>query len=57
MRWEPVGESIGKEGTKIPPSDEQTFAEKLVEEGVEDAEHDQMAKATRQSLRRDQESE
>jgi len=56
-RWEPVGESAGKEGPKVPASDEQTFAEKLVEEGVEDAEHDQMTKAVRQSLRRDRESE
>jgi hypothetical protein len=57
MRWEPVGESVGKEGPKIPAADEQTFAEKLVEEGVEDAEHDQMTRATRESLRRDHESE
>lgn len=56
-RWEPVGESVGKEGPKVPASDEQTFAEKLVEEGVEDAEHDQMAKATREALRRDRDSE
>ena len=33
--------------------DEQTFAEKLVEEGVEDAEQDQMVKATEASLKRD----
>lgn len=56
-RWEPVGESVGKEAPKVPPPDEQTFAEKLVEEGVEDAEHDQMARATRENLRRDRESE
>jgi hypothetical protein len=56
-RWEPVGESVGKEAPKVPAPDEQTFAEKLVEEGVEDAEHDQMKRATRESLRRDHESE
>jgi len=55
-RWEPLGESAGKEGPKVPAPDEQTFAEKLVEEGVEDAEHDQMTRATRESLRRDHES-
>jgi hypothetical protein len=55
-RWEPVPESVGKEAPKIPPADEQTFAEKLVEEGVEDAEHDQMKRAARESRRRDQES-
>jgi hypothetical protein len=56
QRWEPVPESIGKEAPKVPAPDEQTFAEKLVEEGVEDAEHDLMKRATRESLRRDQES-
>jgi hypothetical protein len=55
-RWEPVPESVGKEGPKVPAPDEQTFAEKLVEEGVEDAEHDQMRQAARESRRRDQES-
>jgi hypothetical protein len=55
-RWEPVPESHGKEGPKVPAPDEQTFAEKLVEEGVEDAEHDQMKRAARESRRRDQES-
>lgn len=56
-RWEPVGESVGKEVPKVPAADEQTFAEKLVEEGVEDAEHDQMTKAAREGLRQDQDSE
>ena len=55
-RWEPVVESVGKEAPKILAPDEQTFAEKLVEVGVEDAEHDQMKRATRESLRRDHES-
>jgi len=53
-RWEPVPESVGKEAPKVPASDEQTFAEKLVEEGVEDAEHDQMKRATRESREDDQ---
>jgi hypothetical protein len=55
-RWEAVPESVGKEGPKVPAPDEQTFAEKLVEEGVEDAEHDQMKRAARESRTRDQES-
>jgi len=55
-RWDPVAESVGKEAPKVPASDEQTFAEKLVEEGVEDAEHDQMKRAARESRRRDEES-
>jgi len=56
QRWEPVPESMGKEAPKVPAPDEQTFAERLVEEGVEDAEHDQMRRATRESLERDEES-
>jgi hypothetical protein len=55
-RWKPVAEGSSKEAPKVPAPDEQTFAEKLVEEGVEDAEHDQMTQATRESLRRDEES-
>jgi hypothetical protein len=39
----------------VPTPDEQTFAEKLVEEGVQDAEHDQMVRATRDSLKRETE--
>jgi hypothetical protein len=53
QRWEPVPESVGHKAPTIPAADEQTFAEELVEEGVEDAEQDQMVKATRQSLKRD----
>ena len=37
----------------VPAPDEQTFAEKLVEEGVEDAEQDQMSEAARESRRED----
>lgn len=55
-RWQPVPESVGKEAPKVPAPDEQTFAEKLVEEGVEDAEHDQMTRATREAIRRDKKS-
>lgn len=52
-RWEDVPESTGKQTPTMPAPDEQTFAEKLVEEGVEEAEHEQMIEATRQSLRRE----
>lgn len=54
-RWEPVAESEGHQAETVPAPDEQTFAEKLVEEGVEDAEQDQMVRATRESLRRERE--
>jgi hypothetical protein len=53
QRWEPVPESVRHKAPTVPAPDEQTFAEELVEEGVEDAEQDQMVKATRQSLKRD----
>ena len=53
QRWEPVPESEGHKTPATAAPDEQTFAEKLVEEGVEDAEHDQMLKATQESLRRE----
>ncbi|HTL17126.1 MAG TPA: hypothetical protein VL793_07810 [Patescibacteria group bacterium] len=52
-RWQPVPESKGRETPAVQPSDEQTFAEKLVEEGVEDAEQDSMVQGTRQSQKRD----
>jgi hypothetical protein len=54
-RWDPYPESVGHEAPKVPAPDEQTFAEKLVEEGVEDAELDQMERATKESIRRDTE--
>jgi hypothetical protein len=52
-RWEVVAPSGEKEGLKIPVPDEQMFAEMLVEEGVEDAEHDEMLKAAKKMRRQD----
>jgi hypothetical protein len=52
-RWEPAAGSEGKLVPNTPAPDEQTFAEKLVEEGVADAEHDQSLEAIRQNLRRE----
>ena len=52
-RWSPVPESKGHHTPNLPAPDEQTFAERLVEEGVGDAEHDQEIEATRESRRRD----
>lgn len=52
QRWDPVPQSVGHKAETVPAPDEQTFAEKLVEEGVEDAEQDQMVRATKKSLRR-----
>ncbi len=53
-RWENNPGSIGTKAETVPAPDEQMFAEKLVDEGVADAEHDQEIQATRASLRRDQ---
>lgn len=52
-RWEVTPDSSGSKTENLSASDEQTFAEKLVEEGVADAEHDQEVEATRESLRRE----
>jgi hypothetical protein len=52
-RWEVVPENSGTQAPTVLAPDEQTFAEKLVEEGVEDAEQDQMVRAAREGLRRD----
>jgi len=42
QRWDPIPEAEGTKVPVVPPSDEQTVAERFVDEGVEDAEHDQM---------------
>jgi hypothetical protein len=55
-RWDPNAESTGRMTPAVPAADEQTFAEKLVEEGVADAEHDQQVRATRESLKREKRS-
>jgi hypothetical protein len=56
-RWDPVPGTAGGPGAPtVPAPDEQTVAEELVEEGVEDAEHDQMLRATKESIRRDRET-
>jgi len=53
-RWLEVPEDEGRKAPEVPAADEQTFAEKLVEEGVEEAEHDQMTRASREAARRDE---
>ena len=52
-RWVAVPESAGQQAPTASAPDEQTFSERLVEEGMEDAEQDQMIKATREGRRRD----
>lgn len=53
QQWEAAPGSIGHrvEGQEV--DDEQTVAERLVEEGVEEAQHDEMVQGTRASLRRE----
>jgi len=54
-RWDPVPGSEGQQAPTVPAPDEQTVAEKLYDEGVADAEHDQEIQATREQARRDNE--
>ncbi len=53
-RWEGNTGSAGSRAPTVPAPDEQTFAEKLVKEGVADAEHDRAERATREAFRRDE---
>jgi hypothetical protein len=52
-RWEPVLGTPGRKRETVSAADEQTYAEKLVEEGVADAEHDQQVASARESIRQD----
>ena len=55
-RWKAIAESEGRQVPNASIPDEQTFAEELVEEGVEDAEQDQMLESARRSRKEDRES-
>jgi hypothetical protein len=55
QRWEPMLESRGHEAPTSSAPDEQRFAEELVEEGVEEAEHEQMTGAERENRKREKE--
>jgi len=52
-RWEPVAGSEGRKAATTSAPDEQNFAEELVEEGVAEAEHEQMTEAERESRKRE----
>jgi hypothetical protein len=52
-RWDPVPGSTSRRANTVQADDEQTIAETLVEDGVEEAEHEQMVEGTRESVRRD----
>jgi hypothetical protein len=52
-RWDPNPGSEGRQAPTVPAPDEQTDAEKIYDEGVADAEHDQEIEATREAWKRD----
>lgn len=54
-RWDPVPGSASRKANSVAADDEQTFAQRLVEGGIEEAEHEQMVEGTRESVRRDRE--
>ena len=54
-RWDPVPGGAAHVVEPVPADDEQTTAERLVEGGVEEADHEQMVEGTRESVRRDRE--
>ena len=53
-RWQEVPASEGRKYPAMPASDEQMFAEELVEEGMEDAEQELMNEATREGAKNDE---
>jgi hypothetical protein len=52
--WDPVPGSMGRQIDNQNTDDEQAVAQKLVEEGIVEAEHERMVEATKESLRKDQ---
>lgn len=55
-RWDPVPGSAGRRAPKIPSDEETSEQEKLVQEGLDEAEHDQMLRGTEEEARRDESS-
>lgn len=54
-RWNPEGGSYGKQIRRQPLEDEESETERMVQEGIEDAEHDQMVQGTKEQAKKDQE--
>ena len=50
-RWDPVPGSLGRKAPTVFADDEQIADEKLILEGVDEAEHDEMLLAIRESIR------
>ena len=51
-QWEAAAGSAGEQAPTLPAHDEQTDTERLVEEGIAEAEHDQMVEGTKESMKR-----
>ncbi len=56
-RWDPIPASEGHETTTIAAPDEQSYVEKIYDEGVADAELDQEIEAEREERRRERKGE
>jgi hypothetical protein len=53
-RWDPVPGSSGQQVPTVPLVDESVENEKLVQEGVDEAEHDQMLQGSEEAAKRDE---
>lgn len=53
--WDPAPPSIGHRADTQEVDDEQTMAEQLIQEGVEEADHDERVQAGRETRRREKE--
>jgi hypothetical protein len=53
-RWDPVPGSVGKSAPNAFKDEEQTDNERLIQEGMEDAEHDQMVKGSIEEAKKDE---
>jgi Protein of unknown function (DUF2934) len=53
--WDPAPPTIGQRADTQEADDEQTMAEQLVQEGVEEADHDERVQAGRETRRRERE--
>ena len=54
-RWNPIAGSYGKQTLRQPLEDEQPETERMVQEGIEDAEHDQMVQGAKEQAKKDRE--
>jgi hypothetical protein len=52
-QWDAAAGSPGEQARTVPAHDEQVDAERLIEEGIAEAEHDQMLEGARESIKRE----